>query len=69
MTKANKELANFEDYMVSTWHKVKGSAAHHIVVWDDPRALRARSILEKYKIHSGSAEIGMFLKNMVRSSI
>ncbi|WP_228005974.1 AHH domain-containing protein [Xenorhabdus sp. BG5] len=46
------------------WHKVKGSAAHHIVAWDDPRALGARNILDKHQIHIDSAENGIFLKHI-----
>ena len=69
MRKANKTLADVEGYMMRAWNKVRGSAAHHIVAWDDPRALRARVILEKYDIHIDSAENGIFLKHIDPNSI
>ncbi|HAN8568378.1 TPA: Rhs family protein [Escherichia coli] len=64
MKRANRNLAKSAGYMNRAWYKFKGSAAHHIVAWDDPRALGARKILEKYGIHIDSAENGIFLKHV-----
>ncbi len=69
MIKANKNLAQAEGYMARAWNKVKGSAAHHIVAWDDPRAEVARKILGKHDIHIDSAANGIFLKHMDPKSI
>lgn len=46
------------------WHKEKGSAAHHIVAGDDPRAQDARDILELYKIDINCAEM-VFILNIL----
>ncbi|EFD1633301.1 AHH domain-containing protein [Escherichia coli] len=69
MKRANRNLAKSAGYMNRAWYKFKGSAAHHIVAWDDPRALGARKILEKYGIHIDSAENGIFLKHVVPNSL
>ncbi|WP_235836480.1 RHS repeat-associated core domain-containing protein, partial [Escherichia coli] len=69
MKRANRNLAKSAGYMNRAWYKFKGSAAHHIVAWDDPRALGARKILEKYGIHIDSAENGIFLKHVDPNSL
>ncbi|EOL7969730.1 RHS repeat-associated core domain-containing protein, partial [Escherichia coli] len=69
MKLANRNLAKSAGYMNRAWYKFKGSAAHHIVAWDDPRALGARKILEKYGIHIDSAENGVFLKHVDPNSL
>ncbi len=69
MKLANRNLAKSAGYMNRAWYKFKGSAAHHIVAWDDPRALGARKILEKYGIHIDSAENGIFLKHVDPNSL
>ena len=48
MRKAQKELEK-KGMTNRAWHKEKGSAAHHIVAGDDPRAQDARDILELIK--------------------
>ncbi|WP_261643476.1 RHS repeat-associated core domain-containing protein [Erwinia mallotivora] len=69
MRKANTKLADEKGFMLRAWNKVRGSAAHHIVAWDDPRAFRARQILKKHKIGLDSAENGIFLKHIDPNSI
>ncbi|HAX7267469.1 TPA: Rhs family protein [Escherichia coli] len=69
MKRANRNLAKSAGYMNRAWYKFKGSAARHIVAWDDPRALGARKILEKYGIHIDSAENGIFLKHVDPNSL
>ncbi|EFP9645646.1 Rhs family protein [Shigella boydii] len=69
MKRANRNLAKSAGYMNRAWYKFKGSAAHHIVAWDDPRALGARKILEKYGIHIDSAENEIFLKHVDPNSL
>ncbi|CAM3353503.1 Rhs core protein [Escherichia coli] len=69
MKRANRNLAKSAGYMNRAWYKFKGSAAHHIVAWDAPRALGARKILEKYGIHIDSAENGIFLKHVDPNSL
>ena len=63
MRKAQKELEK-KGMTNRAWHKEKGSAAHHIVAGDDPRAQDARDILELYKIDINCAENGIYLKHI-----
>ncbi|KMK51463.1 FKBP12 protein 1 [[Actinobacillus] muris] len=68
MLRANEKLAKQKGYSNRAWHKEKGSAAHHIVAENDPRAQIARDILSKHKIDIDSARNGIFLKHMSKNS-
>jgi hypothetical protein len=54
--------------MKRAWHKEPGSAAHHIVPGDDPRSAASRAILNKHGIGVDTADNGIFLKHMSRTS-
>ena len=44
-----------------------GAAAHHIVAFDDPRALAAQEVLEQYDVGINNAENGVYLPDSVDS--
>ena len=50
----------FEHYLQLARYS-DGNAAHHIVPWNDSRALEARTILDKFGIEYDSAANGVFL--------
>ncbi|WP_309868034.1 AHH domain-containing protein, partial [Desmospora profundinema] len=51
----------FEIGSKSCWCPPYPNAAHHIVPWDDPRAVPAQRILREYGIETESAVNGVFL--------
>ncbi len=64
INKANRELRKNNKLQNRAWRKEKGSAAHHIVAGDHPRAQVARDILDKYGIDLNSAENGIYLRHI-----
>ena len=68
MNKANRDLAKHYGYQNRAWHKVKGSAAHHIVAGTGKRAEPARKVLQKYGINIDGADNGIYLKHMCKCS-